>query len=66
MKHLRGRTSLTKNWPGGRRKATIIEEVGEGGSVPVWNKAIVPLITVRQKEEKPCATPSSTSSNSLK
>lgn len=34
--------SLTRNWPGGRRNATTIQEQGEEKlhSVPVWNTRI--------------------------
>jgi len=43
MHKFEGRRSMTKNWPGGRRKATVIvtaaNTLGEG-SVPDWNRQI--------------------------
>lgn len=32
-----GLKSLTKNWPGGRRTATVISAVLHEGSAPLWN-----------------------------
>lgn len=32
--------SLTKNWPGGRRKATVIVAAGEDRTVPDWNRQV--------------------------
>lgn len=40
MKAFQGRKSLTRNWPGGRKKATVIVAAGEDRSVPDWNREV--------------------------
>lgn len=32
------RKAITKTWPGGRRKATVIVSAGEDRTVPNWNR----------------------------
>jgi len=40
MHKFEGRVSLTKNWPGGRKKAVVIVPTIGEGSVPDWNREV--------------------------